>query len=49
MRSLSYRLHRSAFIGEHLLADGTPSAGHAQLRLVTHRKARHASAEVTFA
>jgi hydroxyacyl-ACP dehydratase HTD2-like protein with hotdog domain len=49
VRSLSYRLHRPAFVGEHLLADGTPSDGHARLRIATHREARHASAEVTFA
>ncbi|MBZ3906372.1 hypothetical protein [Streptomyces griseiscabiei] len=48
VRSLSYRLHRPAFLGEHLLADGTPTDGHARLRLATHREARHATAEVTF-
>ena len=50
VRSLSYRLHRPAFVGERLLADGTPSDGAAaRLRIATHRESRHASAEVTFA
>ncbi|MDX5563006.1 hypothetical protein PYK79_05490 [Streptomyces sp. ID05-04B] len=49
VRSLSYRLHRPAFVGEHLLADGTPTDDHAQLHIATHREARHATAEVTFA
>ncbi|MEU6087090.1 hypothetical protein ABZ865_09810 [Streptomyces sp. NPDC047085] len=50
VRSLSYRLHRPAFKGEHLLADGTPSDGcRARLRVATHREGRHATAEVTFA
>ncbi|GAA2470330.1 hypothetical protein [Streptomyces longisporus] len=48
VRSLSYRLHRPAFAGEHLLADGTPSDGRAQLHIATHREARHASAEAAF-
>ncbi|MFF4500974.1 hypothetical protein [Streptomyces sp. NPDC001401] len=48
VRSLSYRLHRPAFLGEHLLADGTPSDGHARLHIATHREDRHASAEVSF-
>ncbi|MFF3493367.1 hypothetical protein ACFYWS_18640 [Streptomyces sp. NPDC002795] len=48
--SLSYRLHRPVFAGEHLLAAGTPTADGrgAQLGVATHREARHASAEVTF-
>ncbi|AVV44236.1 hypothetical protein C6376_25160 [Streptomyces sp. P3] len=49
VRSLSYRLHRPAFVGEHLLAHGTPTDDHAQLHIATHREARHATAEVTFA
>ncbi|MEV7087486.1 hypothetical protein AB0O07_16540 [Streptomyces sp. NPDC093085] len=50
VRSLSYRLHRPAFVGERLLADGTPSEGRgARLRVATHRETRHAAAEVTFA
>ncbi|CAM5602809.1 hypothetical protein [Streptomyces aurantiogriseus] len=49
VRSLSYRLHRSAFAGEHLLADGTPTDDRARLHIATHREARHATAEVTFA
>lgn len=47
--SLSFRLRRPAFGGEHLLAQGTPSATGALLRTATHREARHATAEVTFA
>ncbi|MFB8024457.1 MULTISPECIES: hypothetical protein [unclassified Streptomyces] len=47
--SLSFRLRRPAFAGEHLLAGGTPSATGALLRTSTHREARHATAEVTFA
>ncbi|MDX3387985.1 hypothetical protein PV682_42085 [Streptomyces niveiscabiei] len=49
VRSLSYRLHRPVFLGEHLLADGTPTDDHARLHIATHREARHATAEVTFA
>ncbi|GHF18512.1 hypothetical protein GCM10014715_86790 [Streptomyces spiralis] len=49
IRSLSHRLHRPTFVGEHLLADGTPAEGQARLRIATHREARHATAEVTFA
>ncbi|MER6419453.1 hypothetical protein [Streptomyces sp. NPDC001137] len=48
VRSLSYRLHRPAFVGEHLLAEGMPSGGQARLHLATARESRHASAEVTF-
>ncbi|MFF4756821.1 FAS1-like dehydratase domain-containing protein [Streptomyces sp. NPDC002514] len=48
VRSLSYRLHRPAFVGEHLLADGMADDGHARLRIATHREVRHATAEVTF-
>ncbi|MEU3339449.1 hypothetical protein ACWCQ1_30535 [Streptomyces sp. NPDC002144] len=49
MRSLSYRLHRPAFAGEHLLADGSPTDDGAGLRVAGPREARHATAEVTFA
>ncbi|MGW0087149.1 hypothetical protein [Streptomyces sp. NPDC003393] len=49
VRSLSYRLHRPAFVGEHLLADGTPTDDQVQLHIATHRETRHAGAEVTFA
>ncbi|MEU6139457.1 hypothetical protein ABZ848_03755 [Streptomyces sp. NPDC047081] len=48
VRSLSYRLHRPAFVGEHLLADGALTGGGAGLRIATHREPRHATAEVTF-
>ncbi|MFT9473699.1 hypothetical protein [Streptomyces sp. 11-1-2] len=47
--SLSYRLRRPLFAGEHLLASGTPSGSGTDLRIATHREARHATAEVTFA
>ncbi|MDQ8703743.1 hypothetical protein RCO28_14765 [Streptomyces sp. LHD-70] len=47
--SLSYRLCKPAFTGEHLLATGTPTAADAELSIATHREARHATAEVTFA
>ncbi|MEV6056955.1 hypothetical protein [Streptomyces sp. NPDC052107] len=49
VRSLSYRLHRPAFVGEHLLADGTPSNGQASLHIAGPREPRHATAEVAFA
>ncbi|MFC9927752.1 hypothetical protein [Streptomyces sp. NPDC127190] len=49
VRSLSYRLHRPAFAGEHLLADGGPFEGGARLRVAGGREFRHASAEVVFA
>ncbi|MFI1855193.1 hypothetical protein [Streptomyces sp. NPDC020480] len=49
VRSLSYRLHRPAFVGEHLLADGSADDGHVRLRIATHREVRHATAEVAFA
>ncbi|MFD6277468.1 hypothetical protein ACFWFI_18135 [Streptomyces sp. NPDC060209] len=47
--SLAFRLRRPAFAGELLLAAGSPSGTGVQLRTVTHRDARHATAEVTFA
>ncbi|MGP3939124.1 MULTISPECIES: hypothetical protein [Streptomyces] len=47
--SLSYRLRRPLFAGERLVTSGTPSGGGADLRIATHREARHATAEVTFA
>ncbi|MET9908667.1 hypothetical protein ABZZ74_17935 [Streptomyces sp. NPDC006476] len=49
VRSLSYRLHRPAFAGEHLLADGSPTDDGAGLRVAGPREDRHATAEVTFA
>jgi 3-methylfumaryl-CoA hydratase len=49
VRSLSFRLHRPAFAGEHLLAEGAPTGTGVRLRTATHREARHATAEVTFA
>ncbi|MFF0450269.1 hypothetical protein ACFYT4_28450 [Streptomyces sp. NPDC004609] len=49
VRSLSYRLRRPLFAGEHLLASGDSAGDRADLRIGTHREARHATAEVTFA
>ncbi|MFE7312173.1 hypothetical protein ACFU7T_03520 [Streptomyces sp. NPDC057555] len=49
VRTLAYRLRRPVFAGERLLADGAPSDGRAALHIATHRAARHATAEVTFA
>ncbi|MER6152915.1 FAS1-like dehydratase domain-containing protein [Streptomyces hirsutus] len=48
VRSVAYRLRRPAFVGEQLLASGTPSEGGTTLRIATHREQRHATAEVTF-
>ncbi|MFC8662397.1 hypothetical protein [Streptomyces sp. NPDC057199] len=48
VRSLSYRLRRPMFAGEHILADGTPSGSKARLHIAGHREARHATAEVSF-
>ncbi|MFF3831093.1 hypothetical protein ACFYXX_10030 [Streptomyces sp. NPDC002458] len=47
--TLSFRLRRPAFAGEHLLAEGGPTDTGALLRTATHRDTRHATAEVTFA
>ncbi|MEV0006977.1 hypothetical protein AB0M10_06790 [Streptomyces sp. NPDC051840] len=47
--SLGFKLRRPVFGGEHLLAQGTPSGTGVELRTVTHREDRHATAEVTFA
>ncbi|MEU8876925.1 hypothetical protein AB0D24_38490 [Streptomyces javensis] len=49
VRSLSYRLRRPVFSGEHLAACGAPAGDRAGLRVATHREDRHATAEVTFA
>ncbi|MET9105414.1 hypothetical protein [Streptomyces zhihengii] len=49
VRSLSFRLHRPAFAGEHLLADGTPDGATVRLRAGSRREACHATGEVTFA
>lgn len=49
VRSVSYRLRRPAFVGERLLASGTPGDGSSALRIATHREQRHATSEVTFA
>ncbi|MGW3284824.1 hypothetical protein ACWDR3_09290 [Streptomyces sp. NPDC001002] len=48
VRSLSYRLHKPVFGGEHIAACGTPTDEGAALRVATHREERHATAEVTF-
>ncbi|WAP54685.1 hypothetical protein [Streptomyces sp. S465] len=49
VRSLSFRLRRPVFAGEHILAEGAPSDTTVHLRTATHRDAQHATAEVTFA
>jgi 3-methylfumaryl-CoA hydratase len=49
VRSLSYRLRRPVFAGEHLLVCGTPAEGRADLRIASGRGTRHATAEVAFA
>lgn len=49
VRSVSYRLRSPAFVGERLLASGTPTGHGSALRVGTHREQRHATAEVTFA
>jgi hydroxyacyl-ACP dehydratase HTD2-like protein with hotdog domain len=49
VRTLSYRLRRPVFAGEHLVACGAPSGQGAELRIATQREARHATAQVTFA
>jgi itaconyl-CoA hydratase / mesaconyl-C4 CoA hydratase len=49
VRSLSFRFLKPVFAGEHLVACGTGSDGHARLRVATHRETRHATAEVVFA
>jgi 3-methylfumaryl-CoA hydratase len=49
VRSLSYRLRRPAFVGEHLLASGITAGGRADLRIATHREQRNATAEVSLA
>jgi 3-methylfumaryl-CoA hydratase len=50
VRSLSYRLRRPVFAGEHVLAVGDPEAlARANLRIAAARDQRHATAEVTFA
>ncbi|MFC5902107.1 hypothetical protein [Streptomyces zhihengii] len=48
VRSLSYRLRMPVFAGEHLAACGAPSDDGADLRVATHREARHATAQVAF-
>lgn len=49
VRSLSFRLRSPIFAGEQIVASGNPSADGAVLQVATHRDARHATAEVTFA
>ncbi|MFJ3780089.1 hypothetical protein ACIPX0_51390 [Streptomyces sp. NPDC090075] len=49
LRSLSYRLRRPVFSGEHLAACGTPSGNRADLRVATDREEQQATAEVIFA
>ena len=49
VRTLSFRFRSPVFAGEQLVAYGTPSEQGAELQVATHRDARHAAAEVTFA
>ncbi|WP_372349834.1 MaoC family dehydratase N-terminal domain-containing protein [Streptomyces sp. KL116D] len=49
VRSLSYRLRRPAFLGEHLLASGRQADGRATMRVGSDRELQHATAEVVFA
>lgn len=49
VRSLSFRLHRPAFSGEHLLAEGVPDGGTVRLSTGSRREARHATGEAAFA
>ncbi|MEV4734906.1 MaoC family dehydratase N-terminal domain-containing protein [Saccharopolyspora sp. NPDC049426] len=49
VRSLSFRLRSPIFAGEHIVASGNPAVDGAVLQVATHRDARHATAEVTFA
>jgi 3-methylfumaryl-CoA hydratase len=48
VRSLSFRLRRPVFAGEHVQALGDPNEGGAGLRIATAREERNATAEVTF-
>ncbi|MFF5010930.1 MaoC family dehydratase N-terminal domain-containing protein [Streptomyces phaeochromogenes] len=55
VRTLTYRLRKPVFAGEHVLALGGPASepelagdGPAQLRIATRRDERHATAEVSF-
>ncbi|MFF1834786.1 MaoC family dehydratase N-terminal domain-containing protein [Streptomyces sp. NPDC058231] len=50
VRTLSYRLRKPVFAGEHVRVLGDPEpGGSARLRIATRRDAQHASAEVAFA
>ncbi|HVV09452.1 hypothetical protein [Amycolatopsis sp.] len=49
VRSLSYRLRKPLFVGEHLRALGDPAGEGATLRVASGRDERHATAEVRFA
>ncbi|WP_236796220.1 hypothetical protein [Amycolatopsis sp. GM8] len=49
VRSLSYRLRRPVFAGEHLRALGDPAGGGVSLRIATAKEERNATAEVRFA
>lgn len=49
VRSLSYRLRKPVFAGEHLAARGTPTDERAELRIGTHREDEHATAKAAFA
>ncbi|KAA9161661.1 hypothetical protein FPZ12_014245 [Amycolatopsis acidicola] len=49
VRSLSYRLRKPLFAGEHLRALGDPAGEGVTLRIASARDERHATAEVRFA
>ncbi|TCP39358.1 3-methylfumaryl-CoA hydratase [Tamaricihabitans halophyticus] len=49
VRSLSFRLRSPVFAGEQVVASGNSTSNGAVLQVATHRDARHATAEVTFA
>ncbi|HVW43126.1 MAG TPA: hypothetical protein VHC18_17430 [Amycolatopsis sp.] len=49
VRTLSFRLRKPVFAGEHVCALGDPAGDGASLRVATARDEKHATAEVTFA
>jgi hydroxyacyl-ACP dehydratase HTD2-like protein with hotdog domain len=48
VHSLTFRLQRPVFAGEHILAQATPTNTGTQLHTATHRDTHHATAEVTY-
>jgi 3-methylfumaryl-CoA hydratase len=49
VRAVAFRFQRPVFAGESIVACGTPSGRHADLRIATHRDGHHAAAKVAFA